>query len=229
MDLPLPLFDAQMEALAATGRVQTLDDALLRLTTPSAAEPDPVVITFDDGTADFAELALPVLVRHSLPVTLYVATDFIDRNVPFPNDGVPISWSALSDAQATGLVTIGSHTHTHTLLDRLPSEGVEAELERADALIGEHLGRRPDHFAYPKAVAGSSPAEAAVRRRYRSAALAGTRPNPYGATDPHRLARSPIQTSDGMAFFAAKLAGGMRFENSLRGAVNRWRYRGATG
>src|SRR5256885_17095106 len=46
-------------------------------------------------------------------------------------------------------------------------------------------------------------------------ALAGTRVNPYRsdeprrATDPQRLARSPIQASDGMDFFARKLAGGM--------------------
>jgi hypothetical protein len=62
-------------------------------------------------------------------------------------------------------------------------------------------------------VAGSSPADAAVRARYRSAALAGTRPNPYGTTDPHRLARAPIQTSDGMRFFAAKVDGGMGVED----------------
>lgn len=229
VDLPLERFEDQMEVLAGTGRVRSLDEALRRLDAPSADGPDPIVITFDDGTADFADLAHPVLARHGLPVTLYVATDFVDRGRSFPNDGLPLSWSALRDAHATGLVTVGSHTHTHALLDRLPTDEIDAELSRADELIAEHIGVRPDHFAYPKAVAGSAPADAAVRRRYRSAALAGTRPNPYGRTDPYQLARTPIQTSDGMTYFAAKVAGGMRFEDSLRNAVNRWRYRGATG
>ena len=148
---------------------------------------------------------LPVLQRHRLPATLYVATDFVDRHVDFPNAGTPLDWPALVDVAASGLVTVGSHTHTHALLDRLPAAAVDAELDRADGLLAEHLGTRPRHFAYPKAVAGSSPADAAVRRRYRSAALAGTRPNAYGATDPHRLARSPIQTSDGMRYFDAKV------------------------
>ena len=231
VDLPSPTFEAQMEALAAGGRVRTIDDALDALDGPAPASPDadPVVITFDDGTADFAELALPVLERYRLPATLYVATDFVDRGVAFPNDGVPLSWSALRDVAASGLVTVGSHTHTHALLDRLPEPAVADELDRADTLLAEHLGGSIRHFAYPKAVAGSTPADAAVRARYRSAALAGTRPNPYGATDPHRLARSPIQTSDGMRFFTAKLAGGMHLEDALRDTANRWRYRGKTG
>ena len=135
----------------------------------------------------------------------------------------------MQDVHATGTVTVGSHTHTHALLDRLPAAAIDAELDRADDLIAEHIGVRPRHFAYPKAVAGSSQADAAARARYRSAALAGTQANRFGATDPHRLARSPIQRSDGERFFAAKLDGGMRFEDSLRVTANRWRYRDATG
>jgi peptidoglycan/xylan/chitin deacetylase (PgdA/CDA1 family) len=229
VDLPTAQFDAQMQALAATGRVRSLDDALDALSAPTPPAADPVVITFDDGTADFAELAVPILARHGLPATLYVATDFIERGVPFPNDGTPLSWDALRDTQSTGLVTVGSHTHHHALLDRLPPAEITTELARADDLIAERLGAPPTHFAYPKAVAGSSAADAAVRGRYRSAALAGTRPNRYGATDAHRLARSPIQRSDGERWFDAKVAGGMGLEDRLRDLLNRWRYRGATG
>jgi peptidoglycan/xylan/chitin deacetylase (PgdA/CDA1 family) len=231
VDLPLATFEHQMAVLAASGRVRSIDDALDALDGPGPEDPaaDPVVVTFDDGTADFAELAHPVLERHGIPATIYVATDFVDRGVDFPNAGRPLSWAALRDTAASGLVTVGSHTHTHALLDRLPAPQIVDELDRADALIAEHLGGPVRHFAYPKAVAGSSPADAAVRERYRSAALAGTRPNPYRATDPHRLARAPIQTSDGMRFFTAKVDGGMRFEDTLRDAANRWRYRGQVG
>lgn len=230
VDLPIAEFAAQMETLATHHRVVTLDTALELLEGESepADERDPVVITFDDGTADFADLAVPLLARFDLPATLYLATEFVDQRRAFPNDGIPMSWSALEDVQSTGLVTVGSHTHTHALLDRLSPEEVDAELDRADDLIEEHIGRRPRHFAFPKAVAGSSPADRAVRIRYRSAALAGTRPNPYGRTDFHRLARTPIQTSDGSRFFRAKVRGGMGFEDSLRVTANRWRYRDAT-
>ncbi len=233
LDLPVDVFAAQMEALAASGRVVTLGDALARLRQPvengdSGAGADPVVLTFDDGTADLVDHALPILERHRLPVTLYAATAFIDEARPFPGDGHPLSWRGLSDAYATGLVDVGSHTHGHLLLDRLPPHQVDDELDRSVELIGEHLGTPPLDFAYPKAVAGSAAAERAVRRRFRSAALGGSRPNPFGTTDPYRLARSAIQRSDGMRWFRCKLDGGMAAEDGLRRVVNRWRYLGAT-
>jgi peptidoglycan/xylan/chitin deacetylase (PgdA/CDA1 family) len=228
-DLPVDLFEAQATALAASGRVVPLSDALARLDEPVAPDsPAPVVLTFDDGTADFVDRAVPILERHRLPVTLYAATSFIDEGRSFPDDGRPASWQGLADACATGLVEVGSHTHEHRLLDRLPPDEIPGELDRSIDLIGEHLGRPSLDFAYPKAVPGSPDADRAVRERFRSGALAGTRPNPFGATDPHRLARSPIQRSDGLRWFERKVDGGMAVEDGLRRMLNRWRYAGAT-
>lgn len=228
VDLPLDLFHEQMVSLAASGRVVTLDRALAALDSSHPPDRDPIVITFDDGTADFAQSVLPILAGHRLPVTLYVATDFIERGVRFPNNGQPLSWQELSDAYTTGLLTVGSHTHTHALLDRLVPRAVEDELDRSIGLIGDRLGIEARHFAYPKAVVGSRMAEDAVIRRFCSAAVSGTKPNLYGRTNPHRLARSPIQTADGMRWFARKVAGGMALEDVLRGILNRRRYRALT-
>jgi peptidoglycan/xylan/chitin deacetylase (PgdA/CDA1 family) len=233
LDLPVDLFAAQAEALAASGRVVRLGDALAWLCGPddgrnTGSGSDPVVVTFDDGTADFVEHALPILERHRLPVTLYAATGFIDEGRPFPGDGLPLSWRGLADACATGLVDVGSHTHGHRLLDRLAADQVDDELDRSIELIGGHVGHPPLHFAYPKAVAGSAAAVRAVRQRFRSAALGGCRPNRFGLTDPYRLARSPIQRSDGMLWFQRKLEGGMALEDGLRRLINRRRYAGAT-
>jgi peptidoglycan/xylan/chitin deacetylase (PgdA/CDA1 family) len=228
VDLPTALFEEQMAYLSQSGRVVSIDTALDALAAADPPERDPIVVTFDDGTADFVDVAMPILERHRIPVTLYVATDFVDRAIPFPAEGTPLSWKALRDAQTTGLVTTGSHTHTHALLDRLTTAAIDEELDRSNDLIADQLGTAPTHFAYPKAVAGSAAADTAVRRRYRSAALAGTRPNPYGRTDPYRLARSPVQLGDGMRWFRAKAAGGMRLEDDVRSVANRWRYRGST-
>jgi peptidoglycan/xylan/chitin deacetylase (PgdA/CDA1 family) len=227
VDLPTPVFAAQMAHLKATTEVVSLTDGLARLSTGDDRTPM-VAVTFDDGTADFADVAVPVLVEHCVPVTLYVATEFVDQGREFPDHGVPISWSGLRDAVATGLVDIGSHTHAHALLDRLPAQQVDGELDRSIELIGEHLDLSVAHFAYPKALVGSAAADAAVRARFASAAVAGTRGNPYGTTDPYRLARSPVQVSDGMRWFERKVAGGMRFEDDVRRLVNRRRYATAT-
>jgi peptidoglycan/xylan/chitin deacetylase (PgdA/CDA1 family) len=227
VDLPTPLFAEQMAYVAQETDLVTLTEGLRRLSSATDARPM-VAVTFDDGTADFADVAVPVLVKHQVPVTLYVATRFLEDGIPFPDDGTPLSWAALGDAVATGFVDVGSHTHGHTLLDRLAVDQIDAELDRSIELIGERLGVRAAHFAYPKAVMGSAAADAAVRKRFDSAAVAGTHVNPYGATDVHRLARSPVQVSDGTRWFRHKVAGGMAFEDTLRRAINRKRYAGAT-
>ncbi|HZJ25728.1 MAG TPA: polysaccharide deacetylase family protein [Acidimicrobiia bacterium] len=227
LDLPRSVFADQLAMLAESGRVVTLDAALDALARPGPTEPDPVVLTFDDGTRDFVDVTVPLLVEHGIPATVYVATAFIEDQKPFPYGAPPLSWAGLADAASTGLVTVGSHTHSHALLDRLPADRVDEELDTADELIAHHVGVTPRHFAYPKALAGSAVAERAVRARYRSAALAGTRANVAGATDPYRLARSPVQRSDAGRWFDAKLEGGMALEDDLRRVLNRLRYSGA--
>jgi peptidoglycan/xylan/chitin deacetylase (PgdA/CDA1 family) len=61
--------------------VLPLREALDRLnkgTLPSKA----VAITFDDGTRDFADLALPILREFSMPATVYVTTYYCENLVP---------------------------------------------------------------------------------------------------------------------------------------------------
>lgn len=224
IDLPTPLFRAQVEELAGEGRPTSLSSLLELVSTPQVPAVHPVALTFDDGTADFADVVMPVLAEARVPVALYVATEFIEEGKPFPHAGVPLSWRALQDVLTTGLVTVGSHTHSHLLLDRLGEVSVSADLDRSVKLIEDRLGVVPEHFAYPKAVLGSPAAQDAVRRRFRSAAVAGTRGNPYGSTDPYRLSRSPIQVTDGMAWFRRKARGGMALEDDLRRLANRRRY-----
>ncbi len=236
VDLDPDAFERQLEHLAQHQRVLTLDDAVAELAAAqpngwagvaeTAAATPGVVVTFDDGTADFGDVVVPALVRHGVPATLYVATYFVDGPAEFPWGAPPTSWAALADATATGLVTIGSHTHTHPLLDRLDPTAVDDELDRSIGLIAEHLGAAPRHFAYPKALPGSPAAEVAVRRRFASAALARNRVNRPGRTDLHRLWRTPIQRSDDDTAFANKAAGGARLEGELRGLAAAARYRG---
>jgi peptidoglycan/xylan/chitin deacetylase (PgdA/CDA1 family) len=225
--LPEPLFRQQIEELAAGGRPVALGAALDVLAQPGApAGPDPVVLSFDDGTSDFADVTVPLLARFRVPATLYLATDFIERGAAFPHNGRPLSWATLRDLLTTGLVTIGSHTHTHALFDRIDASQAADELERSDGLIEDRLGVTPRDFAYPKALGASGSVEEEVRRRFRSAALAGTRPNRYGRTDLHRLARSPVQRADGMRWFRRKVDGGMVLEDVVRRVSWRVRYSG---
>jgi peptidoglycan/xylan/chitin deacetylase (PgdA/CDA1 family) len=215
IDLPRATFREQLDELAASGRVVPLDTAVGRLDGDGPAAPS-IVITFDDGTADWPEVVLPELASRGLPAVFYVSTDFVERQVPFPADGRPVSWSGLAEMASTGLATIGSHTHTHRVLAGATAAGAAAELDRSIGLIEDRLGVACQHFAYPKAIAPSPAAEVVVRRRCATAALAGNRVNVAGCTDPHRLGRHGLTVADDLASFGRKVDGGARLEGLLR-------------
>ena len=237
VDLSAEEFDQQLAHLVEHHRVISLADAVAEL---GAAQPQgwststngdstvepAVVVTFDDGTTDFVDVAAPLLERHGVPATLYAATGFIDEQQPFPWGAPPATWSGLRDVAASGLIAIESHTHNHLLFDRIDAPTIVDELDRSIDLIGEHIGAAPTHFAYPKAVPGSAIAEIEVRRRFASATLARNRVNRPGRTDLHRLWRTPIQRGDGIDAFAQRAAGGMRLEGEIRSLATPLRYRG---
>lgn len=226
VDLPEWLFEEQMARIAAGPGAIPLGAGVDMLQSVAGSDHRSVVVTFDDGTADFVDVALPILTRYGVPTTLYLATEFIETGKAFPQSGMAASWEGIRDAVSTGLVTVGSHTHSHMLLDRVSADQAAGDLDRSIELIRDRLAVDPEHFAYPKAVLGTPAVEAEVRARFRSAAVAGTRTNPYGCSNPYRLARSPIQIEDGLRFFERKLSGGMWLEDGVRAVANRRRFSG---
>ncbi len=70
-------FESLMRFVAATFRVMTLGEAIGHLER-HALPPRSLVITFDDGYADNAEVALPILQRLGLRATFFVSTGFLD-------------------------------------------------------------------------------------------------------------------------------------------------------
>lgn len=70
-------FDALLGWMKSWFQVLPLDEAARRLaegSLPARA----AVLTFDDGYADNHEVALPLLQRHGLPCTFFIATSFLD-------------------------------------------------------------------------------------------------------------------------------------------------------
>jgi hypothetical protein len=98
-------------------------------------------------------------------------------------------------------VTFGNHTHTHAPPNRLNTD----ELDRCTALLQEHLGVTPKHFAYTWGVPVPR-MEPALRARFRSAATRQLGRNLPGH-NPMRLRRISVRRSDPPGFFAAKLCG----------------------
>jgi len=80
------VFDAHMQALAGMFKVLPMDEAMGGLAAgrlPARA----ACITFDDGYRDNHQIAVPILRRHGLTATFYVASGFLDGGRMF-NDTV---------------------------------------------------------------------------------------------------------------------------------------------
>jgi peptidoglycan/xylan/chitin deacetylase (PgdA/CDA1 family) len=211
IDVSATTFGTHLDLLASDGAVRSLDDAL--------ASGGCVVLSFDDGTRDFTDRVVPMLVARGLPAILYLATAMAEDPGPL-GLGPGVSWNGLRDAVSTGLVSIGSHTHSHANLAHATEDAAADEMRRSKDLIEDRLGMPCRHFAYPWGV-GSAGADRAARRLFASAALDGWRTNRWAALDPHRLGRTPILRSDGVTFFRLKVKGMLDPERYLYQAARR--------
>src|SRR5713101_1852063 len=91
----------------------------------SALPEQPVVLTFDDGFADFYTEALPVLQRYGFVATLYVTTAFVNATSRWLQqegeaERLMLTWEQLAEVNAHG-IECGAHSHSHAQLDMLPA------------------------------------------------------------------------------------------------------------
>lgn len=99
----------------------------------------PVLVTFDDGYADFLGAA-ERLAAAGFPSTLYVTTGQVGA-VGMLTRGQLRSLG--------GTVEVGAHSRTHPRLDELPPERLRDEVQGSKADLEEVLQRPARSFAYP--------------------------------------------------------------------------------
>jgi peptidoglycan/xylan/chitin deacetylase (PgdA/CDA1 family) len=125
----------------------------------------PVVLTFDDGYADFHREVFPRLSAHSYPATAFITTGWVGdakERVGQPPDEM-LSWCQIQELASAG-IEIGSHSHSHPQLDQLAAGALERELRDSRALLEDRLGQPVTTLAYPFGYSSL-----AVRRAVRAA------------------------------------------------------------
>jgi peptidoglycan/xylan/chitin deacetylase (PgdA/CDA1 family) len=166
-------FHSQMDYLARNHfNVIPLSQAVAAIRAHGPLPPRPVVLTFDDGYADFYTTAVPEMRRYGFTATDYVVPGLIGR-------GSFMSWSQVIAADRLGF-TIGAHTMHHVALAGIRSSSAIWEMLESKRQLQEMVGHPVIEFAYPY---GSFNAYLAGRARamgFESAAstIAGARHQP---------------------------------------------------
>lgn len=116
-------FDEQMSLLARHCSPLPLVDAVAGLRA-GTLPPRAVTVTFDDGYADNAEVALPILLRHGVHAAFFVATSFLDGGRMWNDtviEAVRRARGAALDLAAVGLgtATLGDDAGRGALAERI--------------------------------------------------------------------------------------------------------------
>lgn len=182
-------FEAQLKTLMAHGyRFVTMSE-LIKIRSDTFRVSEPIAaITFDDGLADFASGAVPVLERLGIPATLFVATGYIGETARWLADLDEGNRPMLSKADLRALagsgIECGGHTHTHPQLDLLDESAVAYEVTTSRNLLSDWLGQAPISFAYPHGYSTQRVRDIVARAGFLSAcrvahALSALDENPY--------------------------------------------------
>jgi peptidoglycan/xylan/chitin deacetylase (PgdA/CDA1 family) len=120
--LPTRVFEDQVAYVARTHTVLPLEELVERMGR-GALPPDGLAITFDDGYRDTLTCAAPILARHRLPATVFLATGLIGTGEISWFDRVALALKATSAATCRmpwgEAVAIGARAERVRLLDRL--------------------------------------------------------------------------------------------------------------
>jgi peptidoglycan/xylan/chitin deacetylase (PgdA/CDA1 family) len=172
--------------------------------------PKPVLITFDDGFADFYTDAFPILKKYHYTATLYVVTKFIGgRSRWLASVGEAerrmLTWDQLRAIHANG-IECGAHGETHPQLDILPEDEARREIEQSKAELEERLGQRVTSFAYPYGYHSAKTIELVEKAGFAAACAVKHAMSRVG-DDPFALARMFVFGNTGVKHFAALLEG----------------------
>lgn len=181
--------------------------------------PKVFVVTFDDGYDNVHRNAWPIFDELKVPVTLFVATGYLDGEEPYPFEDWPAAgsrhvpasaWRPLTrrqcaEMQASGLVELGAHTHLHEDFRGRP-EALRRDLLCSLHTMRELFGVEDPTFALPFGF--HEPELAAVARSVgMTCALTCGREPVTPGLDPFHWGRFSVEQGDTPAALAAQLSG----------------------
>lgn len=148
------VFEAQMQALAASGLPVVTPDALANPPGPRV-----VIISFDDGFEDFADTAWPVLREHGFCPIVYLPSGLMGGMDHWAGGNIPprplMGWDKIEALAGEG-VCFGAHSVSHPDLTSLDTLMLEEEVSGSGQDIAARLGQPVRHFAPPYGASNNS-------------------------------------------------------------------------
>lgn len=155
----------------------------------------PVIITFDDGIADFAENAWPILRAHDFTPEMFVVTGMAGRTAEWDGDDgrkIPLLEETQIRQLAGEGVRFGSHFTRHVAANGLSSEELALEMLGSRLTIENWLGHEPVQLAAP--YTAPDPRFPALARSCGYKLLYGNRSGPAAWWDaPYDLPRIEVE------------------------------------
>jgi len=175
-------FLAHLDTLTTLGvTTLTVGELLLARASGMVLPERTVVITFDDGFADFATHGWPALAERGFAATLYATTGRLGGTSTWLGGGeLPLlARRQLVDLARAGC-EIGAHTMTHPQLDGLTRSAAAREITQSKRVLERLLGRPVDSFAYPHGRYDAAVRQLVIDAGFRSAAAVTDTPSPAG-------------------------------------------------
>lgn len=221
------LFEKQLMFLKKHYRILRLGDVIKKLKTGEPLEKKTLCITIDDGFLDNYNVAYPILKRHALPATIFIATGYINGSDQKINNygrhqinkadtynrndiyKLPqlsmMSWKQIKEI-SNDVIEIGAHTINHPILTKVPINVAKEEIETSKIEIETILNKKIDLFAFPNGMKNDYNDElcSIVQNSGYNAAFTVEWGLNYSSDDLYLLKRIPISSLD-IPEFAVKI------------------------
>lgn len=183
-------FEQQLRWLSRWRQVVPLSDTL-----SSENHPRTVSITFDDGYRNNLTVALPLLEKFSMPMTLFVIAGCVDADRYLTAD-------ELRAMARHPLVTLGAHGLWHRHFNRLSHEEARFELIESRRLLEDITQMEIDLMAWPYGECNRELEQLSAECGYRASWSVWK-----GSNGPHSRWRVPLGRRDNLMRFVAKASG----------------------
>jgi peptidoglycan/xylan/chitin deacetylase (PgdA/CDA1 family) len=198
-------FDRHCRWLARRREVIDLGDAVAQVDRAGRLPGRAAALTFDDGFAALFRHALPALLAHRVPATVFLVGETLTAGAgaqPSEDPSATLAADQVLEMQEAG-VRFGSHGLRHEDLTRLDEDECRRDLEESREILESLLGRSVPFLAYPGGH-HSEPVRRAARRAGFTHAFAMVRDRQAVTT--HSVPRVGVYRGDGPMALAAKTA-----------------------